>query len=333
MNYNLNRSDLYIVFLYFVFAIPISFFDYEGYRDAASVLANTISYIIIVSISVYIIVFVLFAKFFPKKKFTALVLSLVVWLSIMGIVEVKNYCLLNECEDPLWSLSVEQFYFGIMVHIQSVGILATIILGKKLYDAQLHFVKLEKEKKESELKALKSQIDPHFLFNNLNTIDSLIDSDPQKAKEYLNKLSKLYRYLITNQDKEVISLQEEIKFAQNYMYLIECRYGHAFTFELVSKIRNYDSMLIPPGALQTLLENVVKHNQASTSNPIKSTITIDEHSITIDNNQNRKRQQIDSTGIGLNNLKQRFELLTDHEIMIESNGKFTVKLPIIKRLV
>lgn len=332
MNYRFNKSDLYLLFLFFLFAIPISYLDTEEYDTLNSIIANALSYIIIVSLSVYVIVFLLFARLFARKRFTALVLSMVLWLSFMGIVEVKNFCLLNGCDDPFWSLSAEQFYFGIVAHIQSVGIVVTIILGKKLYDAQLHFIRLEKEKKESELKVLKSQIDPHFLFNNLNTVDSLIDSDPQQAKVYINKLSKLYRYLIANQDKEVIPLVEEINFAQNYMYLIECRYGSAFQFEIENKLPNYNNVLIPPGALQTLLENVVKHNHASEANPIKSKIIIDNEFITIDNNQNLKKQQIDSTGIGLSNLQHRFELLTNNKISIESNGSFVVKLPLIKSL-
>lgn len=332
MNYRLNKSDLYLLFLFFLFAIPISYLDFEEYGSVSSIIANALNYIVIVSISVYVIVFLIFARLFVKKRFTALVLSMVLWLSFMGIVEVKNFCLLNGCVDPFWSLSSEQFYFGIVAHIQSVGIVATMILGKKLYDVQLHFIKLEKEKKESELKVLKSQIDPHFLFNNLNTVDSLIDSDPHQAKVYINKLSKLYRYLIANQDKEVIPLAEEISFAQNYMYLIECRYGSAFQFEIDNRLPNYNNVLIPPGALQTLLENVVKHNQASEAHPIKSKIIIDDECITIDNNQNLKRQQIDSTGIGLSNLQHRFELLTNHKISIESNGSFVVKLPLIKSL-
>lgn len=332
MNYRLNKSDLYLLFLFFLFAVPISYLDSEEYASTSSIIANALSYIVIDSISVYVIVFLLFARLFVKKRFAILILSMALWLSFMGIVEVKVFCLINGCVDPFWSLSSEQYYFGIVAHIQSVGIVVTIILGKKLYDAQLHFVRLEKEKKESELKALKSQIDPHFLFNNLNTVDSLIDSDPQRAKLYINKLAKLYRYLIANQDKEVIPLSEEISFAQNYMYLIECRYGSAFQFDIKNKRSSYDQVMIPPGALQTLLENVVKHNHGSETHPIKSQIIIDHEFITIDNNQNIKKQRIDSTGIGLSNLQHRFELLTNDKISIESNGRFVVKLPLIKSL-
>lgn len=105
-----------------------------------------------------------------------------------------------------------------------------LLLTKKFYEGQSQILKIEKQQKENELKLLRSQIDPHFLFNNLNTLDSLIDSDSEKAKEYINRLSLIYRYLIQTKDAEVMELQSEIQFAENYIFLIETRFGNDYKF-------------------------------------------------------------------------------------------------------
>ena len=206
------------------------------------------------------------------------------------------------------------------------------MLGKKLYEAQVQFLQMEKEKKESELRFLKSQIDPHFLFNNLNTVDSLIDSDPSKAKVYLNKLSTLYRYLISTKDDEVVPLEDELAFAENYQFLIETRYGKAYQFEIKNEATNSDSFLIPPGALQTLLENIVKHNKAAHESPVISTIQINDDSIEVSNDLNLKTEKVDSHGVGMNNLKARYKLLTDKAVEVVKSDKFTVRLPVIKEV-
>lgn len=127
-------------------------------------------------------------------------------------------------------------------------------------------------------------------------------------------------------------LEDELEFAKNYMYLIECRFGDAYLFEIKNELQNSIDYLIPPGALQTLLENIVKHNHGNSQFPIKTNITITKDSIVVSNNRNTKNKFVDSTGIGLTNLIARYKLLTDSEIEIQSNDNFIVKLPTIKQL-
>lgn len=145
------------------------------------------------------------------------------------------------------------------------------ILIKKFYEGQQELLKTQKLQKENEVKLLRSQIDPHFLFNNLNTLDSLIDSNPAKAKEYIHRLSLIYRYLIKTKDAEVMKLSSEIEFAENYIFLIKTRFGNDYEFTIEKNI-SLDATLIPTGALQSLLENVVKHNKSAGKNTIKTTI-------------------------------------------------------------
>lgn len=229
-------------------------------------------------------------------------------------------------------MSFNAMYQGLVLVTESFTIPGLFLLGKKLYEAQLNFIQLEKEKKESELLRLSSQIDPHFLFNNLNTIDSLIDTNPVAAKTYLNKLAQLYRYLISTKDQEVVELEEEIEFAQNYIYLIQSRFGNAFQFEVNTIGMNKELIFIPPGALQTLLENIVKHNQPRPNQPVKSSISLKENTIEVRNNLSIKTENVDSTGTGLANLKARYKLLVDKEINITTNDYFTVALPLIKQV-
>lgn len=332
MTFKLTRSDLYLAGLFFLFAIVIGSMDYNDYEEGKKYLliVDHVNFILFSSVSVFVLVFVIFAKYFPKRQFFQLFFFGILFLFMMGILEVQWQCYFRTCSGNL--LSLAGIYYGFVMHIESIGIFATFLLGKKLYDAQLHVTKIEKEKKESELLLLKSQIDPHFLFNNLNTIDSLIDSNPKAAKIYLNKISTLYRYLISNKDFEVVPLEEELEFAKNYMYLIESRFGDAYLFAIKNELGDGSNYLIPPGALQTLLENIVKHNHGNSQSPIKTNINITEDSIIVSNNINAKNKFVESTGIGLSNLKARYKLLSDTEIEIQSNDNFIVKLPSIKQV-
>jgi len=215
--------------------------------------------------------------------------------------------------------------------LENSGILLGIFLGKKFFDAQLDLEKKDKEKKVNELRLLKSQLDPHFLFNNLNSVDSLIDSNPEVAKKYINRLSKLYRYLIQTKDDEVVALEDELNFAEDYIYLLEQRYGKAYQFIIKTETK-LDDKLIPPGALQTLIENVVKHNIGNENHPIVMSLTVNDKEVLIKNNVKLKVNRTNSNGTGIENLRARYKLLTDDKVSIQSNNEFIVSLPIIKSI-
>lgn len=291
------------------------------------ILTTTI-YIIYSMISLYVIVYVLFPKYFPDKRLIELFGITVLFMALLGSAEIWSYRWLWNSEGI-----VHDFYPFIITAIEHTlensGILLGLFLGKKFYDAQMDLMQRDSEKKESELRLLKSQIDPHFLFNNLNTVDSLIDSDPKVAKTYLNKLSQLYRYLVRTKDDEVVPLDEELEFVRNYIYLLEQRFGSTYLFTIE---QNYESnnSLIPPGALQTLLENVVKHNQGSDSAPITTSIVISDTRIVVSNNVKLKSRKRDSFGVGLTNLIKRYKYLSDEEVIINSNEIYSVTLPVLK---
>jgi two-component system LytT family sensor kinase len=191
-------------------------------------------------------------------------------------------------------------------------------------------VETEKQRKENNLKLLRSQIDPHFLFNNLNTLDSLIDSNSEKAKEYISRLSLIYRYLIKTKDAEVMELANEIELAKNYIFLIQTRFGNDYEFNIEKSISLADKF-IPTSALQSLVESVVKHNKSDSTKSIKTTIQINEGCLIITNTKSRIIAKQESFGTGLENLKARYKLLSDQQIQIHNmDKKFEVFIPIIK---
>jgi len=328
MDFKITKSDLYILLLYFAIAIPINFYDYADYEVKMDLVIETALMVFFDTTCIFVILFVLFPRFFPKKQYVLLLIFSILFLLFQGTLFIQLWCWYDECKGN--PLSLKGTYQGLVFVTESFTIPGLFLLGKKLYDTQTSFLKMEKEKKESELLRLNAQIDPHFLFNNLNTIDSLIDTDPSGAKVYLNKLSRLYRYLISTKDQEVVELEEELTFAQNYIYLIQSRFGNAYQFDIQYQNEQESVSFIPPGALQTLLENIVKHNQPSSSAPVKSIITITKNTIAVSNNLRLKVSQVDSTGTGLNNLKARYKLLIDKEINITTNGFFKIILPLIK---
>ena len=192
--------------------------------------------------------------------------------------------------------------------------------------------KLKAEKTEMELAFLKSQVNPHFLFNNLNTLDDLIDRNPRQAKEYLHKLSNIYRYIITTTEKDVVSLQEEWNFIDDYIYLLKERYGASYQFIKTTTTIDLHKYLIPPATLQSLIENAVKHNQGSIKNPLLITLEVYQNKISVSHKKNLKIDIPNSLGTGLKNLKSRYQFLSNKEISIINSDVFSVTLPLIKNL-
>jgi len=323
-----TKSDAYIVLLFFIIAIPVTFFGYP--EDTAWYIPylETLIYVFFTCLAAYVTVYKIFPHFFPDHRLIILFIVTTIFMALCGIAEISCYRLTNQrnldfLQSPL------AIMWGISTSAQNAGILIGILLGKKFYDALLDIQKKDMEMKENELMLLKSQIDPHFLFNNLNTVDALIDSDPKVAKAYLNNLSRLYRYLIRTKDDEVVNLNDELEFGKNYIYLIEKRFGEAFKFELFIDENKITDQLIPPGALQAVLENVVKHNAANQETPLLTTIKIKDDYVVVENDKNLKVKKSESTKIGLNNLIARYKFLTDKEVQIEDGHKYSISLPII----
>lgn len=216
------------------------------------------------------------------------------------------------------------------------GLLKGIMVMSFLFS--LHFFKrwrLENEENErlkrNELelqnRALKSQLNPHFLFNNLNTLSGLIRQDQAIANEFLKEMSDMYRYILKTTDKEVVPLKDEVQFAESYSRLLKKRFGKNFNYSI--EVTDYDYVL-PPISLHLLLENIVKHNRIDEECPMHFTIKQKDDALVVENTISRKNN-VDSTQKGLQLLTEQYTFLTNKTIEIhENNNLFSVKLPLLK---
>ena len=203
-----------------------------------------------------------------------------------------------------------------------------IFLSQKQQKTRLENEALHSEYMRSRYEALKSQVDPHFLFNSLNTLNSLIKVDSDKAQEYVQQLSYVFRY--TLQNKEIIPLIEEINYTKAYCHLMQIRYGNNLNFEFNIDESFYDYLIIPL-SLQTLVENAIKHNVVSNRQPLTVKIEEENESIRVSNPIQLKKEKESGEGIGLINLAERYRLMWKKEIVTnKSDDKFEVIVPLTK---
>ena len=189
--------------------------------------------------------------------------------------------------------------------------------------------KLIAKSANAQFESLKNQLDPHFLFNSLNVLSSLIDENPNQAQRFTASMSKIYRYVLEQKDKELVTVEEEIEFAKIYCDLLKTRFEDSVNFEFKVKDTDLKSFVVPL-SLQLLLENCIKHNFATSSKPLNITIYSENGYLFIENNLQEREQVKDSAGIGLSNIVQRYSLLTKTNVYIEkSNEFFRVKIPIL----
>jgi two-component system, LytTR family, sensor kinase len=189
---------------------------------------------------------------------------------------------------------------------------------------------LDKERVEAEMNVLRNELDPHFIFNALNTLNHLIINDPSLAYQYNNKLAQVYKYFLLNKNRELVSLSNEMNFMEDYFFLLQIRHDNKLQFETQLKDAEDRKIMILPCSLQLLLENAIKHNEFSDENPLKLKIELNGEYIKISNNTKPKPYIVNSTKIGLKNLSSRYKLICNKDIRIESGeNTFMVKLPLI----
>lgn len=195
---------------------------------------------------------------------------------------------------------------------------------------------LMKEKEialQSQLNSLKLQINPHFMFNNFNNLLELIEEDTKLAGKFLSNLSKVYRYIITNLDRNLIPVRDEIKFLESYLYLMQVHHVGGVVTNISSELKECKGYL-PPAVLQLLVENAIKHNGFSMENPLFIDITLSDDYITVRNLKSPLLSKMESTGLGHKNIIERYSLLCDKKVKIENAENFySVSLPIIKKTV
>ncbi|WP_354004162.1 sensor histidine kinase [Spirosoma liriopis] len=201
---------------------------------------------------------------------------------------------------------------------------------RKQLEADLILKQLQHEKTEVQMRALQSQISPHFLFNSLNTLSSLIDESPPQASEFVDELSSVYRYLLRSNENELTTLNLELGFIHSYFHLLRTRFGSGVSLEIAVD-QAYNRAWIPPLTLQLLVENAVKHNVILAEEPLVIRIrTNDQRQLIVENTLQRKPLRVDSNGVGLSNITVKYQLLNQPEPTIEEEGGwFRVTLPLL----
>lgn len=196
---------------------------------------------------------------------------------------------------------------------------------------QIESIKLSREQLELQFDALRSQLSPHYLFNNLNTIYALVHQDAERTEKYIRKLAQTYQYILNNHSQKTTTIDNELKFVEAYKYLLEIRFGNTLdiNLKLSTETLRYS---IPPLSLQILIENAVKHNSFDEGNPLKIEILNDYDDIIVRNNISQAKPKTDSLKIGLDNLRKRYTYLSDRKVQTIVNNYFIVRIPILKHV-
>ncbi|MGW8317390.1 MAG: sensor histidine kinase [Bacteroidales bacterium] len=211
--------------------------------------------------------------------------------------------------------------------ILSLIVTNSILFFKKWKEATLQQEELKRAHLALQYKSLRDQVRPHFLFNSLSSLVTLINTDPEKATRFVHKLSDVYRYLLEQRDAELVPLEEEVRFLEDYLFLQKIRFGESL--RVTVSLESLDRRMVLPLSLQMMVENAIKHNEASVSHPLAIEVrSTEDGKIEISNTLQRKEMSERSTGTGMENLNKRLSYYTSESLeVMEGNGKFIVLLP------
>ncbi|MQP24114.1 histidine kinase [Flavobacterium sp. LMO8] len=285
------------------------------------------------------LIFIQLDKYFEKNRFhlKRLVIGFLASFFVSGLA----IFFLRMLEDVGFeNKTIQEFIQNEMPANYVVAMVITIIVSLVVH--LVYFYKAYQENKLKEQKiiagtasaqfeSLKNQIDPHFLFNSLNVLSSLIEENPENAQKFTTSLSKIYRYVLEQKDKELVSVAEELQFAKTYMNLLKMRFENSITFEIPEGFDNDEAKVVPL-SLQLLLENCIKHNVVSEAKPLHVKISIENNQLVVINNLQKKEVLSDRKGVGLQNIVNRYSILTKRTVLVEENEQeFKVFLPILTK--
>ena len=223
------------------------------------------------------------------------------------------------------------YQFGLWITLTIVIIFHVIYFYNDYQKNKIKEQKVIAGTASAKFDALKNQLDPHFLFNSLNVLTSLIEENPDNAQRFTTSLSKVYRYVLEQKNKDIITVDEELDFARTYMSLLKMRFEDSIIFEIPEKASNPESKVVPL-SLQLLLENAVKHNMVTSSKPLHIKIYEDGDNLIVENTLQPKQIVKKSSGVGLDNIKQRYQLLTNKKVQINQGANhFAVAIPMLTK--
>ncbi len=234
------------------------------------------------------------------------------WMDYLAFDNFRLLLLVGMC----FSLFINAIYEGLLVQEQ---LTASVIEAEQYKKASL----------EAQYQNLKTQVNPHFLFNSFNTLMILIEESPDKASNFLQELSDVYRYVLNAQKKDWVTLAKELEFIDSFVYLLKMRFEENLNIEIAID----DAQLrtgIPPMTLQMLVENAIKHNEITATSPLSIKIYTKGEELIVENNKQIRKTAINSTKIGLRNIQNRYQFLSAKKVVVQNEPEtFTVRLPLI----
>ncbi|WP_412463607.1 2TM domain-containing protein [Flavobacterium mekongense] len=272
-------------------------------------------------------------RFTPKRILIGFILSFLVSIAVIFFLRIF---------EDVWVEGIPFSVFLSQEHMANYLVAIVITLIVTLAFHAFYFYKAYAENKVKEQKviagtasaqfeSLKNQIDPHFLFNSLNVLSSLIEENPDNAQKFTTSLSKIYRYVLEQKDKELVSVEEELSFAKTYMNLLKMRFENSISYELPTDFDNAEAKVVPL-SLQLLLENTIKHNVVSEQKPLHIKIYIENNYLIVENNLQKKEVLQDRKGVGLQNIVNRYGLISERKVLVEqTETAFKVKIPILTK--
>jgi len=269
-----------------------------------------------------------YAKFKPIIGFLGSVtLTLMTFFLVRVFIEMV-------IEGESWSEFISEEHISFYLLALVITLIVSLFFHAFYYYKELQKSKVKEQKfiagtASAKFDALKNQLDPHFLFNSLNVLTSLIEENPKSAQKFTTSLSKVYRYVLEQKNKDLVTVDEELQFAKTYMSLLKMRFEDSIIFEILERAQNPESRVVPL-SLQLLLENAVKHNMVTSSKPLHIKIYEDGDYLVVMNNLQPKQIVKKSSGVGLENIKQRYSLLSKRNVIINQRAKdFAVAIPML----
>ena len=267
----------------------------------------------------------------PLQKITVLILSILFYTVPLSVLLLVGWYNIFSPGPINWNVITESTLIILIAVIFITHVYETAFLVKESESEMIRNEQLVRAKAEAELEALRNQIDPHFIFNSLNTLSHLIEERPARAKQFNDSLADVYRYILQNKSRDLVLLRDEMEFLESYFLLLKIRFDNAVQLKITVNENALDQYLVPPISLQVLAENAIKHNEFSENFPLIISVVMNGEHVVIHNEIRKKILQRPSSPIGLQNLRERYVLTTNKEIILEETGKdFTVSLPVLQ---
>lgn len=278
-----------------------------------------------------------FGSNFKSIKRLALGLAGNLVASLLGIFVARTILIVGfygrSFTDFFQNEHIGNYYYSLLISIVVLAAFYGFYYYKYRQETKVKEQKIIAGTASAQFDALKNQLDPHFLFNSLNVLTSLIEENPSQAQKFTTSLSKVYRYVLEQKNKDLVSVAEELRFAKTYVQLLKMRFEDSIVFDVQEGVVDGEYKIVPL-SLQLLLENAVKHNIVTSDRPLVIKVYEEKGMLVVVNNLQEKHVVKRSTGVGLQNIKQRYAVLTDKTLVVErSETGFTVRLPMLTRQV